>query len=76
MEAEDRIAFLKIEFMGFAVLDVGVELNGIAFVLYCPVLDAGEEIFPYAFGAEVRIDDDIVDFQLFPRIEADRYPAI
>ena len=76
VEAQDHIAFLEIEFMRLAVLDIGVELDGIAFVLYCPVLDASEEIFPYAFGAEVRVDDDVVDFQLFPRIEADRYPAI
>ena len=76
MEAQDHIAFLEIEFMRFAVLDVRVELDGIAFVLNCPVLDAGKEIFPYALGAEVRVDDDVVDFQLFPRIKADRYPAI
>jgi hypothetical protein len=36
----------------------------------------GEEIFPYALRAQVGVDDDVVDFQLFSRIKADRYPAI
>ena len=76
MEPQDRIAFVVIEFMRFSVLGISVEFGGIAAVSDGPVLDVRKEIFSHALGAYVRIDDDVVDFQLFPRIEAHRYPAI
>ncbi len=57
-------------------MDVGVQFDGFAVVLQGPFPDVGEEIFAYALRAQVGVDDDVVDFQLFSRIEADGYPAI
>ena len=76
MKAQDVITLVEVEFMGFAVLDKCVELDRLAIVTAGPVMYTGKEVFAYAFGAQIGFDNDVVDLQLFSRIDADRYPAI
>ena len=76
VKSQDLIAFVEIEFMRFAVLNEGIEFDRPAAVLLCPLLDAGEEGLPQPLRSLVGIDDDIVDLELFPRIDPNRDPAI
>jgi len=45
-------------------------------MLLRPSLNLLKEVFPHALRANVGVDDDVVDLELFSRIEADGYPAI
>ena len=76
MKPQDGVALIIIELVRFGILHISIQLDRVALMPERPVLEAGKEKFPDAFGAEVGVDNDVVDLQLFSRIEADRYPAI
>jgi hypothetical protein len=65
MEPQDGIALVKIELMGPAVLNIGVQLDRFALVSGSPLLDTVKKIFAYSPGPQIGVHDNIVDFELF-----------
>ena len=59
MEPQNGIAFVEVEFVRPAILNIGIQLDRLASMLDRPLLDKAKEDLPNPLRPAIRVDNDI-----------------